>query len=213
MMKNKEAILNLIKETKESLRILKETQAFDNLIKKAAEYDELLTVNIQKKFEDLLKQEKSAVEAEDFVEYKKTKEEQKEAARKLILIFDKKKESYQNIYEEIIKQIEALERDGDSVFKDKEINEFKNDEFEMGQKIKIVTNNSETIISKSNDNNVYEIMNTTIPGLIVGDFLKMPDLKLGGGGKVTVYKKTENKYEEVKQFDYENVKKIIKNPR
>lgn len=213
MMKNKEAILNLIKETKESLRILKETQAFDNLVKKIAEYDEILTVNIEKKFEDLIKQEKSAVESEDFLEYKRVKEEQKEAARNLISIFNRKKESYKNIYDEILNQINSLERDGDSIFKDKEINEFKNEEFERGQKVKIVTTGSETILSKANDNNVYEILNTNIPGLNVGDFLKMSDLKIGGGGKIVVYKKSENKYEEVKQFDYENIKKIIKNPR
>ena len=210
---NKKEILNLIKETKEGLRILNETQAFELLLKKNDELEETFIIGLEKKFDDLLKKEKDALEVEDFIELKNIKEEQKEAARKLSIIFEKKTENYHAIYSAILTQLSDLDNKGDKIFKDKEIHEFKNEDFQKEQSLKIVTSNSETTLIKHNDNNVYQVVSSNIAGINADDLFQLPDLKIGSGGKVKVYRKVNGKFEEIKEFEYNNVRKLVKNPQ
>ena len=49
-------------------------------------------------------------------------------------------------------------------------------------------------------------------GIEPGDFLKISDMKVGGTGQVTVYRKIGERFDELKTMKLNNVTEIVKNP-
>jgi hypothetical protein len=208
--------INTLKEhiKNEGLKLMKESQAFEHLEDVIGDIDAGLITLYNKKFEKLKAEEAKAVEKEDYVDLKRVKEEQVTVLRKLIRFYEKKVEYLNKLGQEIETGTQEIGSKGVSVFSDKALNEFKNEEFLKGNKIKIQGGGKYFTAEKLSDNNVYKVIETNIEGVQSGDALKLSDMKLGGPGTVTVYRKPEGaeRFEELKTFKFNNVREIVKNP-
>jgi len=205
---------------KESLRMIKESQAsflkesssnVEDVIKDVD--DGIIDVN-EKRLEKLKREEESAKEKEDFSELKRIKEEQFSAVNKMIAGYSRKVELLSKMKTELQQEILDITSSGAGIFKNQEIGEFKNEGFEKDWGLRIETPNTSTDLIKILDNaNAYKVINTNIPNLKANDLLKLPDLKIGGGGNVNVYRKVGERQENVANFRIENITKMVKNPK
>lgn len=205
---------------KESLRIIKESQAsflqensssVENVIK---DVDDGIIDVMEKRLAKLKNEEESAKDKEDFSELKRIKEEQVTSIEKVIGGYSKKIELLQKLKAILKQELIDIHSNGSGIFKNQEMTEFKNETFEKDWGLRIDTTNTSTnLIKILNDNNAYKVINTNITGLINGDLLSLPDLKLGGSGKVQVYRKVGDRQENVANFTIDNITKIIKNPK
>ena len=214
---NENRIRNLIK--KESLRIIKESQAsflkedsgdVQNVIKDVD--DGIIEVN-EKRLDKLENEEKTAREKEDFADLKRIKEEQVDSTEKLIRGYARKVELLTKVREELHSELLNIQTSGSGIFKNQEITEFSNERFEKDMALRIETPNTSTGLVKIMDSNAYKVVDTNIPNLESNDLLQLPDLKIGGGGSVKVFRKIGNRHEEVANFKIDNITKMIKNPQ
>ncbi|GIV44025.1 MAG: hypothetical protein KatS3mg035_1148 [Bacteroidia bacterium] len=206
--------LNSLKEyvEREGLRLLKESQASSNLEDTIEDLDAGLIQLYHKKFDKLKSEEKKAIEKEDFSSLKSIKEQQADALRKLIKLYEKKVEYLNKLGEEIEASSQEVGSKGVGIFSNKSLNEFKNESFLKGNKVKMVGGDKYFVAEKASDNNVYKVLETNIDGIESGDVLKISDAKIGGHATVTVYRKMGDRFEELKTMKFNNVSEIIKNP-
>ena len=101
---------------------------------------------------------------------------------------------------------------GVGVFNNKNLEEFKNEDIAQNTKIKIAGSSKFFIAEKVSDANTYNVLESNIAGIEPGYFLKISDIKIGGSGNVTVYRKVGDKFEELKTMKFNNVTEIVKNP-
>lgn len=214
---NKQIIRKLIR--KESLRMIKESQAsflsedFGNVKSVIQDVDDgIIEVN-EKRLTKLEGEEKTARKKEDFTELKRIKEEQVAATNKLIKGYAKKVELLIKAKENLQQEMLNIQTNGSNVFKNQEISEFSNENFEKGWALRIETPNTSTNLVKDMDTNAYRVTHTNIPSLEVDDLLQLPDLKIGGSGDVKVYRKVGDKYENIANFKIDNITNMIKNPQ
>jgi hypothetical protein len=217
MNNNERIIRNLIK--KESLRILKESQAsFLSGDPSAKVKHSMEDVNdvigvFEKRLEKLNNEEKSATNNEDYLELRNIKEQQLEALSKMINSYKSKIKLLEVQKQELEVEFEGLKSKGGNVFKNQSIDEFSNENFQKDWGLRIKTQNSVIDVVKITENsNAYKVISTDVVGLNEGDLLQLPNLKIGGSGKVAVYRKIEEKFENVKNFTLENVVSLTKNP-
>jgi len=196
----------------ESLNLLNEGQALSNLYKLMDEIDEMIIEPYQNKLDKAKKDEKAALEKEEFVELKDIKEQQIEVVDKLINAYKRKIEYLEKINTENKSEAGHITNKGVGYFSDKKINEFKNDNFKAGEKLKIVTPSSETVVQKIQDINAYKVIRTNIQGVQADDTLKISDLKLGHGGHVAVYRTISGRPTEMKPFNFQTISDLVKNP-
>lgn len=217
MNKNEKIIRDLIK--KESLRIINKSQASflkENSVgaeKVIQDIDESIIDVNEKRMDKLKKEEDSAREKEDFFELKRVKEDQVFSIDKLIKGYLKKAELLNNIKQEIKEDLIQIQKKGAGVFNNQEMLEFSNEKFNKDWALRIETENYYLNLVKILDNNAYRVVDTNIEGLMKGDLLKLPDLKVGGSGDVEVYREVGGRHENITSFNIKNVKKMIKNPQ
>jgi hypothetical protein len=217
MNNNDKIIRDLIK--KESLRIIKESQASflvessNNLEKVIQDIDESIIDVNEKKLEKLKNEENSAKEKEDFSEFKRIKEDQLSAIDKLVKGYSKKVELLNQLKTELREEIIQIQQNGSGIFKNQEMTEFSNDSFQKDWALRIETPNHFMNLVKILDNNAYKVVDTNIKGLQTNDLLQLPNLKLGGEGKITVYREIGGRHQNVANFDIRNIVKMIKNPQ
>jgi hypothetical protein len=101
---------------------------------------------------------------------------------------------------------------GRDFFNDKNLEEFKNEYIAKNTKIKIAGSSKFFIVEKVSDANTYNVLESNIAGIEPGDFLKISDMKVGGSGNVTVYRKVGDRFDELKTMKFNNITEIIKNP-
>lgn len=207
--------INILKEyiQKEGLRLIKESD--DNLKKLESiieELDEGFLDRYEKKLEGLKKDEKDAIEKQDFSRLKEIKDEQIKVIDELIKFYNKKVEVLSRLGKEIKGDANEVITKGVQVFNDKNLKEFQNEEILKDTKIKIVGSSSYFIAQKVSENNIYNVLESNITGIEPGYFLKISDIKIGGPGQVTVYRKSGDKFDELKTMKFNNVTEIIKNP-
>lgn len=211
-----QTIRSLVK--KESLRIIKESQASflkesSSLEKTMKDINDVIDM-YEKRLDKLNNEERSAKEKEDFSDLKRIKEEQLEALNKIIGAYNRKVELLVSQRVELKSDIDNVLSKGSKVFNNADMQEFDNSTFQKNWGLQIDTNNSSTKLVKIIDENGYKVISTDIKGIEPGNILKLPpSFKIGGGGKVTVYRIGEDKKaEEIGDFDYDNITAIIKNP-
>ena len=204
---------NRLKEhiEKEGLKLLKENQP-SNLENTIEDLDAGLIQLYEKKFDKLKSDEEKAIEKEEYPELKRIKQEQVEVIRKLIKFYEKKVEYLTRLGSTIETGANEVGTKGASVFSNKALDEFRNEEFLKGNKVKISGGGRDFVVEKVTDTNVYKVITSNIEGIQSGDMLKLSDMKIGGGGNVTVYRKIGERFEELKQMKFNNVTEIIKNP-
>lgn len=198
---------------RESLRLLKESQAFKHLYNVIKDIDEgFIEVN-EKRLEKLNKDEQAATEKEDYVQLREIKTEQLAAITKLVEAYKKKAEYLDEVKKGIQKEVENLGAQGNSVFKNKKINEFKNEDFPKNQSLLLKTQNTETVLLKIADGNQFQVQRTSIAEIKPGDIMTLPaEVKIGGDAIVTVYRKMGDRMEELNKMRMKNIQDIIKNP-
>lgn len=174
--------------------------------------DEGLIDLYEKKFEKLKKDEEKAVADEEFSQLKRIKDEQVEVLDKLITFYEKKVEVLNKIGDEIKNSASEVGTKGRDVFSNKSMEEFKNEDIVQNTKIKIAGSSKFFIAEKVSENNTYNVLESNITGIEPGDFLKISDMKVGGSGSVTVYRKVGDRFDELKTMKFNNVTEIIKNP-
>jgi len=219
-MNDKEEIIRKIIR-KESLRMIKESQAsflkedVDSIERTMEDVDDSIIEVNEKKLEKLNNEEKAARDSEDFSELKRIKEEQVAVIERLVFGYSKKTNLLEKIKTNLEEDLLNIATNGAGVFKNQEINEFNNDSFQKGWGLKIETPNTSTDLVKIADHNAYKVMKTNIPGLEAGMLLQLPELKLGGAGKVAVFTKREggSGYENSNNFTMENITNLVKNPQ
>lgn len=169
----------------------------------------------ERKLEKFNKDERSAIDKENYLELKKAKENQMEALTKIINGYNTKLNLLKSQQIDLQEEIDDIAANGVDVFKNQEMDEFANDSFEKGWGLKIETPNTSTSVIKQADHNNYKIVATNIQGLTPEMLLMLPDLKIGGEGKVKVYSKREDGsgYENIKNFTMQNITGLIKNPK
>ncbi|MEK6829627.1 MAG: hypothetical protein AABY15_05905 [Nanoarchaeota archaeon] len=217
-MNDKEKIIrDLVK--RESLRMIKESQASflkegsgdaERVIKDID--DSIIDVN-EKKLAKLKNEEESAKDKEDFSEFKRIKEEQVSAIEKLVRGYSKKVELLEKVRATLQEDLINLQKNGSTIFKNQKISEFSNESFQKDWALRIETPNHFLNVVKILDNNAYKVVGTNIKGLQTGDLLMLPDLKIGGGGKVQVYREIGGRTENVANFNMQNITNMIKNPQ
>lgn len=192
-----------MKEEAENLKKLEST---------IEDIDEGLIGMYEKKFDKLKKDEEKAVADEEFSELKRIKDEQAEVLDKLIQFYEKKVEILNKIGNEIKDSANEVGAKGSGVFNDKSMDEFKNEDITKNTKIKIVGSSNFFVAEKASENNTYKVLESNIAGIEPGDFLKISDMKVGGSGSVTVYRKIKDRFDELKTMKFNNVTEIVKNP-
>jgi hypothetical protein len=206
--------INILKEyiQTEGLKLMKESETLEKLESTISDIDEGLIDLYEKKFDKLKKDEEKAVNDENFSELKKIKDEQAEVLDKLIKFYEKKVEILNKIGDEIKGNASEVGTKGRDVFNDKNLEEFKNEDIAKNTKIKIVGSSKFFIVEKVSDANTYNVLESNIAGIEPGDFLKISDMKVGGSGNVTVYRKVGDRFDELKTMKFNNITEIIKNP-
>jgi len=207
---------------KESLRIMKESQAsflvesspvVDSetklTMKRVNDYIGLLEKNLDK----LNNEEKSAMDNEDYLSLKEIKKSQLNELSAMIKSYEKKLELLNKQKQELEQETNDIDSKGAGVFKNQEINEFSNEGFEKGWGLKLQTPNYHLSLVKIGDHNAYKVMNTNIENLELSDLLQLPDLKIGGAGKMQVFRKVGDRHDNVAEFEMKNIIKMTKNPQ
>lgn len=206
--------INILKEyiKKEGLRLISESETLEKLESTIEDIDEGLIDLYEKKFDKLKKDEEKAVNDEEFSELKKIKDAQAEVLDKLIKFYEKKVEILNKIGNEIKGDANEVGTKGRGVFDNKNLDDFKNEEFTKGTKIKIAGSSKYFKAEKVSENNTYNVLESNISGIEPGDFLKISDMKVGGSGQVTIYRKIGERFDELKTMKFNNVTEIVKNP-
>jgi hypothetical protein len=207
--------INTLKEhiQKEGLRLMnEETENLKKLESTIDDIDEGLIGMYEKKFEKLRKDEEKAVADEEFSQLKRIKDEQAEVLDKLIKVYEKKVEVLNKIGDEIKSSASEVGTKGRDVFSNKSMEEFKNEDIAQNTKIKIAGSSKFFIVEKVSENNTYNVLESNITGIEPGDFLKISDMKVGGSGNVTIYRKVGDRFDELKTMKFNNVTEIVKNP-
>lgn len=207
--------INILKEyiQKEGLRLIKESgdnlKKFESVIE---DIEEGFLVRYENKLETLKKDEEAAIKDQDFSKLKEIKDEQIEVIDKLIKFYNKKVGILSKIGDEIKGDASDVVAKGIGVFNDKKLEEFKNEDITQNTKIKIAGSSKFFIAEKVSDVNTYNVLESNIAGIEPGYFLKISDIKIGGSGNVTIYRKNGDKFEELKTIKFNNVTEIVKNP-
>jgi hypothetical protein len=196
----------------ESLKLLNEGQALSNLYKLYDEIDEMIVEPYEKKLESSRKEEEKALENEEYNDVKTIKQTQIEIVNKLINAYKKKIDYLEQINNENQSEAGHLMNKGVGYFSDKDIKEFKNDSFKAGEKIKIVTPSSETVVQKVSDINSYKVIRTNIEGVMADDLLKLSDLRLGHNGTAGVYRNIAGRVTHLKDVILQTIKELVKHP-
>lgn len=207
--------INILKEyiQTEGLKLIKESD--DNLKKLESvveDIEEGFLVRYENKLETLKKDEEAAIKDQDFSRLKEIKDEQIKVIDQLIKFYNKKVEILNKIGEEIKGDANEVVTKGVGVFNNKNLEEFKNEDITQNTKIKIAGSSKFFIAEKVSDANTYNVLESNIAGIEPGYFLKISDIKIGGSGNVTVYRKVGDKFEELKTMKFNNVTEIVKNP-
>ena len=207
--------INTLKEhiQKEGLRLMnEEAENLKKLESTIEDIDEGLIDLYEKKFDKLRKDEEKAVADEEFSELKRIKDEQAQVLDKLIKFYEKKVQVLNKIGEEIKNRASEVGTKGRDVFSNKSMEEFKNEDISQNTKIKIAGSSKFFISEKVSENNTYNVLESNITGIEPGDFLKISDMKVGGSGNVTIYRKVGDRFDELKTMKFNNVTEIVKNP-
>jgi hypothetical protein len=207
--------INTLKEhiQKEGLRLMnEEAENLKKLESTIEDIDEGLIDLYEKKFDKLRKDEEKAVADEEFSELKRIKDEQAQVLDKLIKFYEKKVQVLNKIGEEIKNSASEVGTKGRDVFSNKSMEEFKNEDIAQNTKIKIAGSSKFFISEKVSENNTYNVLESNITGIEPGDFLKISDMKVGGSGNVTIYRKVGDRFDELKTMKFNNVTEIVKNP-
>jgi hypothetical protein len=219
-MNDKEKLIrNLIR--KESLRIIKESQAsflkdVSSEVKHSMEDVNDVIGLFEKKLEKLNNEEQSAISKEDFAELNRIKSEQMDALTKVINGYNTKIKLLNQQKSDLHSQIVDVSAKGAGVFKNQSMTEFENENFKKDWALRIETSKFKLdVVKQIEDGNNYRIVDTDIPGLVSGDLVAIPNLSLGGNGKLKVYRKINNRYEEIVDggMELQNIKKLVKNPQ
>jgi len=198
---------------KEGLKLIKEESVnLDKLEDVLHDIDEGLIDRYEDRLSKLKSEEKDAFENEDYSNLKKVKSEQLEIVEKLIKFYEKKSKILTQIGEEIKTESEKITSKGIEVFGNKSMDEFKNEDILQGTKLKINGSSKYFTIEKVNENNNYIVLSSNIQGVEEGDYLKISDMKIGGSGEITVYRKMGDRFDELKTLKLKNVTDIVKNP-
>lgn len=207
--------INILKEyiQKEGLKLMKESD--DNLKKLESvveDIEEGFLVRYENKLEALKKDEEAAIKDQNFSRLKEIKDEQITVIDQLIKFYNKKVEILNKIGEEIKGDANEVVTKGVGVFNDINLEEFKNEDIAQNTKIRIAGSSKFFKAEKVSDANTYNVLESNIAGIEPGYFLKISDIKIGGSGNVTVYRKVGDKFEELKTMKFNNVTEIVKNP-
>jgi len=208
--KTKTQLLEFIR--KESLQFLKENQAFSSMepiVSSSIEETEKKLSNIEKHFievsekdyEKLKNEEKSAKE---FNEFQSIKQQKIDTLTKLINAYTKKIEYLNEIKD-------SLKGELDSGFvKDKELEEFKNEEIQKGSIITLQTLSSNFELKKASENNQYTVLKSDLSGVDPGDIVSLPNMNVGSPSQIQVYKKVGDRFVTGKPTEIERISKISK---
>lgn len=208
--KNKAQLLEFIR--KESLKLFMENEAFSTIENTLKDVDDgFVSVN-EKRYEKLKGEEEKAKAKEDYSELHKIKQQQVEVIGKLIASYEKKNELLGQIRDGLKQELDDLGIKGSKVFRDNPINEFKNEDFQKGQTIKVKTNSAELTLKKISDNNQYQILGANAPGIQPGDIIVLPNMKVGGSAKIKVYRQIGARHQEIGDTVLDTIKEITKNP-
>lgn len=208
--KNKAQLLEFIK--KESLKLFVENQAFSTIESTLQDVDDgFVSVN-EKRYERLKAEEEKAKAKEEYVELQNIKKQQVDVIGKLIASYKKKIELLDQIRDGLRQELDDLGVKGNGVFKDNPVNEFNNEDYQKGHKIRVQTNTAELTLEKISENNQYKILGTNAPGLQPGDVIALPSMKVGGTAEITVYRNISGKFQEIGKTKLNLIKSITKNP-
>jgi len=218
-MNEEKIIRDLIR--KESLRIIKESQASFLKDVSAEVKHSMEDVNdvidlFEKKLEKLNNEEKSAISKEDYSELKDIKSAQMDALTKVINGYNTKIKLLNQQKNDLHGQIVDVAAKGANVFNNQNMTEFENVNFKKGWALRIQTEKFKIdLVKQVEDGNNYRIVSTNIPGLESGDLASLPNLSIGGNGKLKIYRKINDRYEEIVDggMEIQNIKKMIKNPQ
>lgn len=208
--KNKIQLLEFIR--KESLKLFVENEAFSTIENTLEDVDDgFISVN-EKRYEKLKAEEEKAKAKEDYSELQTIKQKQVEVIGKLIASYQKKNDLLTQIRDGLKQELDHIGMNGSKVFKDNPISEFKNEDFQKGQTIRVQTNSSELTLRKISENNQYQILSTTAPGLQPGDIIVLPNMKVGDSAKIKVYRQIGARPQEIGDTVLDTIKAITKNP-
>lgn len=218
-MSEEKIIRDLIR--KESLRIIKESQAsflkdVSSEVKHSMKDVNSVIGLFEKELEKLNNEEKSAISKEDYSELKRIKAEQMNALTKVINGYNTKIKLLSQQKSDLHQQIVDVAAKGANVFNNQDMTEFENVNFKKGWALRIQTEKFKIdLVKQIEDGNNYRIVSTNIPGLEPGDLASLPNLSIGGNGKLKIYRKINGRYEEIVDggMELQNIKKMVKNPQ
>lgn len=220
---NHKIIRDLIR--KESLRKIKESQAsflsessFDVSQEETLEKTmEKLNRSIDQYAKDLdkfNKDERSAIDKEDFAALRDAKLYQYDALKGMINNFEQKLDLLKQQKEALEKEMQDIDSKGANAFNNQEMDEFSNEKFKKGWVLRIETDNHFiNLVKQMDETNNYKVIGSNIPGL-QNDYVAMiPNLKVAHGGELTIYAPEYGKYRELdNKLKIHKITRLIKNP-
>ena len=151
---------------------------------------------------------------ENYVELQKIKEDKLTAFNRLIDAYKLKTKTLEELRDGLSQEIGQLGSQGSGVFKNKQLNEFTNEEIPKETVIQLTTNSAQLKLKKVSENNQYAILDTNTPTLQVGDILSLgPVVKIGHPVKINIYRRLNGgKYQDIGSSELGTIRGIIKNP-
>ncbi len=213
---SKDQLLEFIK--RESLKILHQ-EAFSSNAQTDSEIEVVedkisdldagfIEVN-EKRLEKLNREEEVARDKEEYSTLQRIKKDKVVVLDKLLASYHKKIEYLSQVRDMINNENEELGIKGSSVFYNKPLEEFINDEkVPNNTKIKIETVSSEITLQKVS-NNSFLVIDTTVSGVQPGDIVRVSNhLKVGYQAKLDIFRNNKALTSTI----LNNVTKLTKNP-
>lgn len=208
---SKAQLLEFIRQ--QGLRLLKENRAEASLEEKLADADEMYVQVNQKRLDKLNAEEERVMNSEDYSELQRIKQDKVTVLKKLIDSYKYKTKILEDIYNNLNGELQKLGVQGSGVFKNKQLTDFSNEEFQKGNTLKITTISSELKVEKVSENNQYKVLESNIPEQITpGDIIAIPNTKVGSEARISVYRDIGGRYEHIKSPTLKNITSITKNP-
>ena len=220
---NHKIIRDLIR--KESLRKIKESQAsFLNESSFEVSQEETLEKTMEKlnksigqsekDLEKYNKDERSAIDKEDFAALRDAKLYQYDALKDMITNFEQKLELLKKQKETLEMEMKDIDSKGANAFNNQEMDEFSHEGFKKGWVLRIETDNHFiNLVKQMDETNNYKVIGSNVPGLQQGFVAMIPNLKVAHGGELTIYVPENGKYRELdKKLKIHKITKLVKNP-
>ena len=193
--------------------LMNESQAFKALEQQLSKVDETFIKFAQDRIVELDKELDSARGEKDFPRFKAALEEKTKVMDELINAHKKRMEILEKMKLAVQTDFEGAELRGEKVFMGENLEYFDPEFFKKGERVRIESSNFFIEVEKmSDDKNQFVLQDFNSEGFKMGDVAVIQNFNIGGDAKMKMYRKFEERYENMGESQINNITSIIKDP-